>query len=576
MTTLRRKIHGFTFAWPLSLRWAGMLLISISFFLVLAYRIDASPDIFMDEIIYYRAAFNLATDGNLTWDRNPIFVHPPIQFLTQAFFLDLVGMDQTFYPFMGTYVVRLVNVIAAAITAALLFLLIERLSDLRTATIAALLLLLDPFVVRINRRNMLETMAEMWVLAALYLYWRNRDQLSMRKIVWIGFFFGCAILTKELVFFQFVTIPIFVVLSGRWKDFKKIGLIAAIALLIWLLFPFWAWSLGQWSEFVANKAYNFDRLRGTVQITGWNREGVSFMGALSVNIYQYGTSYLLILLGAAMTPLLLLIGRTEQDRFVLSWNIAVFAFFGYTIAFGTINDQFFYFLMIPVILITAFVFMRWAKLLSGSTKTVPDQGTGIQLLHLLESGFIPRRLIDCIKWLDRYLDIVARWLGNAGQWLTQSPVLAHGLLIATFTFGLAVQSYNCYRWVKLYALESDNSLFQLSQFVTATVPPGTKINSMFDTGEPTLDLMLPEYKVVSLRQFNEIQSEKVEYAVLSSKNLWGRYGKITPEYYEWIQDNGQLVFTTYGNSFWEVSLYKLDLGNREKGFTAHVTGSPTP
>lgn len=555
------------------MRWVLMLAISTSFFLVLAYRIDAAPDIFMDEIIYYRAAFNLATDGSLTWDHNPIFVHPPVQFLAQAAFLDLIGLNDQFYPFMGTYVARLVNVFAAAVTAALLFLLVERLRNMRTATIASLILLLDPFVVRINRRNMLETMAEMWVLAALYLYWNYRDRLTTRNLLGIGALFGLAILTKELVFFQYAVLPIFAVLSGRWRDLKKIGIIAAVALCIWLLFPFWAWSLGQWPEFVANKAYNFDRLRGTVQITGWNREGVSFIGALSVNIYQYGTSYLLVLLGAVMIPLLLLVGRSEQDRFVLSWNITAYGFFAYTIGFGTINDQFFYFLLVPVILCCAYVVMRWVELLTTAPQSPRNRPDSILLLRYPQSD---SAIMRWIKWADAYLHIAAQWLGRMGRYISRKPALARSLFLLTLVLGLAFQGYNGYRWVKLYVLDTDNSLFQLSQYIKATLPPGTRINSMFDKSEPTLKLMLPEYTVVSFRQPGEIEKEQVEYAILSSKNLWGRYGKFTPEYYEWVIKNGKLIFSTYGNSFWDVSIYKLKLGHLESGSTEHVTHSPNP
>lgn len=99
---------------------------------------------------------------------------------------------------------------------------------------------------------------------------------------------------------------------------------------------------------------------------------------------------------------------------------------------------------------------------------------------------------------------------------------------------------------------------------------------MFDKSEPTLKLMLPEYTVVSFRQPGDIEEERVEYAILSSKNLWGRYGKFTPEYYEWIIKNGKLIFSTYGNSFWDVSIYKLKLGHLESGSTEHVTHSPNP
>ncbi len=546
-----------------------MLTISVSFFLILAYRIDKAPDIFMDEIIYYRAAYNLATTGQLTWDINPILVHPPVQFLTQATFLHLTGLADHFYPFTGTYVVRLVNVFAAAVTIGILFRMVERMCNLRAALITSLILLMDPFVVRINRRNMLETMAEMWLVAGLYVFWNERDRLTWRSVLWIGSIFGLGILTKELVFFGYAVIPIFVILRGRWSDLKKVSSIAGVALFIWLLFPFWAWSLGQWDEFVANKAYNFDRLRGTVQVTGWNREGVSFLGALSVNLNQYGTSYALILLGVVATVLIFFTWHDERGRFIFAWSATTFVFFGYTIAFGTINDQFFYFLMVPIIVVIAVTATRWIDLLTG--KFMPENlrsgtpGINDNSLLILHYPAHPVGPLRFLKIIDHYLIVVADWFAGKERWLVRQRTLANSLLIITITLGVALQSYNGYRWVKLYVIDADNSLFQLTEFIKQTLPPGTTINSMFDTGELTLDLMLPEYDFVSLRRPREIQAKDVEYAILSSKNLWGRYGKITPDYYEWVLANGDLIFHTYGNSFWDVAVYKLHIGGRQPG-----------
>ena len=164
-----------------------------------------------------------------------------------------------------------------------------------------------------------------------------------------------------------------------------------------------------------------------------------------------------------------------------------------------------------------------------------------------------------------------------GHLVLRRPLLSKGLLLLIVFSGLTLQAYNGYRWVTLYVIESDNSLFQLTSYIKANIPSGTKINSMFDKSEPTLDLMLPGYEVVSLRRPAEIEADQVTYAILSSKNLWGRYGKITPDYYEWVTNNGELIFSTYGNSFWQVSLYKLHLGNpRASDYVAHVLQPSNP
>ena len=424
-------------------------------------------------------------------------MHPPVQFLAQAAFLNLIGLNDQFYPFMGTYVARLVNVFAAAVTAALLFLLVERLRNMRTATIASLILLLDPFVVRINRRNMLETMAEMWVLAALYLYWNYRDRLTTRNLLGIGALWA-GNPHQELVFFNTQCSDLCSsqrALARSQKDWDHCCGCALhlVALPLLGLVPGTMARLWQTKPTTLIGCAALCRLPvGTVK--------VSPSLALSVNIYQYGTSYLLVLLGAVMIPLLLLVGRSEQDRFVLSWNITAYGFFAYTIGFGTINDQFFYFLLVPVILCCAYVVMRWVELLTTAPQSPRSRPDSILLLRYPQSDCA---IMRWIKWADAYLHIAARWLGRMGRYISRKPALARSLFLLTLVLGLAFQGYNGYRWVKLYVLDTDNSLFQLSQYIKATLPPGTRINSMFDKSEPTLKLMLPN-TAVSFRQPGEI------------------------------------------------------------------------
>lgn len=533
-----------------------ILAISVAFFLILAYRIDKAPDIHLDEIIYYRAAFNLATEGEFAWHVDPVFVHPPLQFMSQALFLRLTGLADTFLPFAGTYSVRLLNALAAAITVAMLFHLIERLGGWRAALITLTILILDPFVVRINRRNYLETMTEMWVVIGLYFFWRERDHLNLRKMLFIGTIFGLGFLTKELAIFGYAVIPLFVILAGRWRDLKKVIFIGSVALLLWSLFPFWAWSLGRWDQFIENKTFALRRLLGFVQISGWNRPEVSFVDALSVNLSQYITSYSLILIGFVLMLLLFFTWRDERGRFVLAWVGMMYLFCAYLVVAGTLNDQFFYYLMVPVITTIGTMVVRWVDLLNGSKKQATKKA-GVLILTKKIPPAVPARLADWIKRLDQRLLLIADWLTGVGQKIARHK-RANSLLLLTVLLGLLIQSYNTYRWITLFAIEEDNALHQLSQHIQETIPAGSTINSM--DREMTLGLMLPEYKIVAARNPTEIQAHEVEYAILSSKNLWARYGDITPDYYEWVEANGQPLFKTYGNTFWHISLYRLELG----------------
>ena len=105
---------------------------------------------------------------------------------------------------------------------------------------------------------------------------------------------------------------------------------------------------------------------------------------------------------------------------------------------------------------------------------------------------------------------------------------------------------------------------ELTEYISETVPSGTTVNSMFHQNSLLLPLMLPEYNVVGMRHPATIQKEEVEYITLSSKNLWGAYDLITPEYYDWVATNGELVFSTYGNTFWDVTIYRLSFDKRKQ------------
>src|SRR5215211_3349456 len=78
-------------AWLAERPRASFWLIALLAFMVLSDQIGDSPDAIYDEAVYTRAAQNLANHGELTWQTEPVFVHPPMYFLTQAAWLKLTG-----------------------------------------------------------------------------------------------------------------------------------------------------------------------------------------------------------------------------------------------------------------------------------------------------------------------------------------------------------------------------------------------------------------------------------------------------------------------------------------------------
>ena len=544
-------------------RWlaaSGGLAVTMLCLFVLSYRLHLTPDILMDEILYYVTAFNIANRGAFTWDYAPIFVHPPGQFLVQSMFLRMVGLDQELLPFVGTYTARLLNVWAAALTISILYSLMMKLLDYRVAFACCLLLLSDPFVIRINRRNMLETLAELWVVLGLFLFWHYHKKLTLLNSLMIGSIFGMAFLTKELTIFAFLTIPIYLIITGQWNEAKWMIGIGGIGICVWSLFPIWSVMIGQGDIFLENKTFNLQRLLGMVQVTGWNREGVSLVGALQVNFPQYATSYLLLLLGIICTVYLFICWRTEEVRFFVAMSLAQYAFFAFSIVQGALNDQFFYFLMVPVAIMVGMAATRIYRILIRQPRTLfYSKSASLLFLRNMQTrwGWINAVL----RWVEWGLRLIIKPFISAERLAWRSHLaIRYALLSILILLTVAVGGFNTYRWVKLFAMETDNSLYQVAQFIETNAPEGAIINTMFTSRDRMLPYMLPGYEVMSLRNPSLFSEYDVEYSIISTKNLWGAYGEITPNYFEFVQEQGELVFSTYGNTFWEVEVYEINVG----------------
>ena len=82
--------RGFS-AYVVSRRSFAAILLAVAAFLVIGHRITASPDTIYDESVYSKAAANVATQGRITWQGEPVFVHPPLYFLTQSAWLRITS-----------------------------------------------------------------------------------------------------------------------------------------------------------------------------------------------------------------------------------------------------------------------------------------------------------------------------------------------------------------------------------------------------------------------------------------------------------------------------------------------------
>ncbi len=504
------------------------LLVFLLAFGAVAWRLNMAPDLFSDEILYTRLGIRAAGEGALVWDSGKqIVIHPPLYFLAEGLFFKLTGGSR--YPvlapgdiFSAVTHARYYNALLAGLTALLLYWIGARLRGAPLGLLLAGLFFIDPFGVRINRRAMLETQAMLLSLAAFAIWMRDpgKGGRAYGRAIATGLLMGAALLTKELAFL----LPLAVLAFGVSELLLHTGngkasLLAGImAFLTYLVFPMWVWFTGDWARFLRVKALALQRLLGLSQLSGWNRPGVSLGEFVLQRLVDYGPSYLLLAIGGAASLLVLTLGYRKRAGLLLGiWGIIVYPFFAFLTLFGSGNDQFFYFLLIPAILLTGYLFGEL-------------QISGSPLASWLASR--SRRLPGLAQttW---------SWLQKAGLAFILAVLLPVNLGLWTVRYGFGV----------------DNGYHQLSAFVAENVPRGATINASGD--ELKFDYFFPNYQIASAGTLEKVQQEGIHYFVLAPKDVQAHYGEVTPELAQWLQANGKLLFKTYGSSYGEIDFYQV-------------------
>lgn len=532
---------------------AGLLIFSLAFGLAI-YRIDQAPDLFTDEIIYTRLGVRTAGEGALVWDSGePFLVHPPLYFLTEAVYFLFAGNPNTplYAPgniFATVYTVRRLNVFFAGLTAVLLYFFGKRIHGPKLGLILALIFSLDPFGLRINRRAMLETLAGLLALAGMLVYLISSMPTTSRRatnllssfvfpitpgVIIAGVLLGLALLSKELVFTTLIAIALFggleciysLLVSRRPNNMRAILLITiqsglpailtiSFALFTYLIYSYWIYTIGEWPEYSEEKILAVKRLLGLVQLTGWNRPGVSLFDFLWQRLADYGTSYAIIGVGAlAIIGLALWARHLRPARLLIAWGFILYPFYAFIALIGSGNDQFFYYLLVPAMILTGYAAFTIEEL---------------------------RKVKITSPAISRATAWVATWGTRLFPWILLVTAIPSGLVHWWFSYGVGV----------------DNGYAQFAQFVQQNLSPNEPLNA---SGDPIkFRYFLPNHTVYAYATPEEAIKGGVHYFVLTPKDVRFRYGKIRPELAEWIQGNGRQVFTFSGDSYGDIHLYYVD------------------
>jgi Dolichyl-phosphate-mannose-protein mannosyltransferase len=485
---------------PLLLLTALVITACVTFMLRAAF-LNRSFEVFFDESIYLTISQNTAHSSSITYDgKIPFFLHPPLFFLIEAGFLDLTRPLGN--QIQQIFAVRYVNVFFAALTSGLILLLCRRLANWAAGLAAAAAFAVEPFLIRINSRNLLETVATFWVLLGLYLLTKPRDEgRAAPSTLSGGLAFGAALLTNEPSAFL-TLLPLAVcTVTGRPLPRTRALSAALAAAALYSLYPLGVLLSGTWSEFADQKLRGLRRFAGLLQESGFNAgHGPSFHSAVLSHADQFLTTYALIGYGAVVIVLLALFGR-GPGRLVALWGGCAYLLQVYSVFFGTNEEQYFYYVVVLAIVASA---VGTAQLWRTGTEDTP---TRIRLVRAVILGLLPLFFV---------------WSGHV--------------------------------WTERH-LTPDNGYERLFAYIEHSVPPGSRISA---TDSTQIALLRDHpYQVASAGTPAAVTALRVQYLMVSTQLVHDGYSSATPELLAWLPRHAVLLHRFYGPTDGELLFYQI-------------------
>jgi hypothetical protein len=488
--------------WALLSSVVLILIIATAALSLRSFQLGRSFEVFVDEITYLRISQGVAANLNVRLYGEPFYLHPPGFFFLEGAFVSLSQpIGELIYQI---YDVRILNVLLGSLSAVLIFLIGSKSAGWQWGLLAATLFALDPFVIRQNSRNLLDTATLFWVLIG---YWilasglrRDQEELSWWRILLIGLFFGFGMLTKDMALFL-TLLPLAILFLLNWSLRRRTSLkIAAIAAVTYAIYPISVAMSGDWSEFAAQKLRGFSRFIGMIQETGLNRVlGPSFIGTILTKINEFGMTYVLI--GLGILSIFVLIRRGGAlNRLIAVWTASAAALLGYAILLGTLEEQFFYFLVVPCVLMNA---MSAAILLTAKLRA-------------------PLRAV---------------------------------LSAVALTLSLLFIVWSSYEWVNRH-FSPDNGYERVLTYLDQNLPAGDRVAATSTSAQFLLD------KYVSgpwgeWSTFEELEAFQPEYVLVSMDQLACDFGEAAEPLLKSIEDTGTTVFEFHTNTNYLI-LYKLN------------------
>jgi O-antigen/teichoic acid export membrane protein len=455
----------------------------------LGYNLFSSPDVLSDEAAYTWAAQQVAQGWHLTLDNQPLFVHPPLMFLLQAAWLRLTGQSAAALP-SAIRSARLLAASAGAADVLLIAALGYRLAGAATplqrraiTAVIACLAAVDPVLTRYDRQDVIEPFALALGLLTLHAAWHLADRGAVPYVSVTGLLGGLALLTNEITIALVVVPLLAAVLQRDWPLIRRSAAALAISAAFALLFLAWASEIGLADSFLTIQTSTLQRLIGLVQISGLNVPGVSLAGSLRRSVSQYSSSYIVLATGLVALVWCCLRSNSRSGNFLMAWLMASYALGGYIVAAGTLNEQFFVYLL-PAGMVGSVLFAD--ALIAGRHRR-------------------------------RYSSVRLR--------------LAAGSACCAGVLGLSTVS-----WAASY-VGAGNGAVRVSQFIAARLPACAAVNASGDADK--YSYMLGGRRLPSFYVGAAALADGVHYFLLAPNDATEREGNMSPALATWIRDHGQ-------------------------------------
>jgi hypothetical protein len=277
--------------------------------------------------------------------------------------------------------------------------------------------------------------------------------------------------------------------------------IAITTVATYLPYPLTIAAVGDWEEFENQKLRGVARFVGLLQETGFNQEGgPSFLEAVRTNLGQLATTYALIGSGLVAVLVLCFAGPPVLPLFT-AWAGSAYALLGYLVLFGTIEENFFYFLVVPSILST--------------TAAVSV------LLKRLVAFVVIRRVLQ----------------------------------VGSVIVGTLFVSWSAYVWSVVHFVP-DNGYEHVLAFLSEEVPPGSRIAITTKTAEPVVE-EVGHLESGRWATVDELRDNRAQYVIVSTKEIFSGFSYADESFYEWLVHHGELSFRFEGRTFGRLEIYRL-------------------